>query len=1136
MKVLVNAIYDFVFGLSIDLHYEVEQILKHFVFETMDVKKSFASYEDDDDDDDDCENSNSENNNNNNNNIRITSVSFMKGLASALLSIFKLSAVVAYDAISMKHREARENVENSRTNDESTFTATNLSQSPLNIMVDDCHNRWRNPQTLALLIHNLGEVEKASASDLNACVLRTGTDGLLAIDVGIDAIDAGRFISGSNELRSAIQTSLFECFGRIYTPQHQSLWDIIMDPQSVELGLIPIDQNNLDCASMNMNTASASELRRMISLENVPSHSPVTKFKMLLFTAIHFYAGSVMRAPELCHLELTTPKKQGSLILTTTSHNVYTLSFWGLVSKTYRESLAMLPFWLSRLIMIYFQFLAPLFVEPLCTQVIRLYLGDHDSSSNFDELLDSLGDEAERTFFTKVKAQTLETLTTCLGYNPDYSPTFLGEIRSRNPFRKTINSECLFFITPDEMTRSISRHFSNMILQCDVTFARLRHVLLQLKTYSDRFLTERLNMVHKDDKERRDLINIMLEGKKSIVSQYESLVATTGIGQHSTQTNHSRYQAQFKCGRNITVPMLEMEATKLNEAMMSVLLGLPISPSPSHLRSMVSAGNTPMWCLGKRMSVLERRMTLFPELQNGNMTPAVDDMLKSSLTSVFKKEDYTCAEQAEAVLNIFTSRETVALWLPCGSGKTLAFLLPLNLAPEGFTMVILPYVALMHSAFRQATEEFGLRCEIFRPGEERFTTTAFHAARPRSDPVRFVFVVTDTAVSDACRGFLAAAKHNGLLVSVVLDEVHQTLTSQSYRNSMKQVKDISGIGVPVVLASGTVPKELEESLFLELRLLPQYVRIVRKPNSYKNRLIANLVHFPPSSVKTTKQLVDLVCDVLLKERALSGPGNMGSVLVFSPTRFLNQTIADMWMLHMDTFENTNIVRVDAESTEEQRKEFFGAFHQPKPNKRIYAFTTIMCSEGIDFPNISWVVVVGGCWGGALELHQMFNRAGRGVLPTNSSVSQLPTSLFLYTPGYLLHEIFRTQASMDLHDSAVLSPFLHKERKKAETLCTMRGLVHLFDPRRDGQMRCGGAVMEELLGSSKHSSQCGECFGCNRDSWLTSILPPDFSSGRVAVQQPSASNEWASETSADVGNDVSTEVSLERFITCSGTTG
>ena len=163
--------------------------------------------------------------------------------------------------------------------------------------------------------------------------------------------------------------------------------------------------------------------------------------------------------------------------------------------------------------------------------------------------------------------------------------------------------------------------------------------------------------------------------------------------------------------------------------------------------------------------------------------------------------NWTCTQQQDAAVAILTTRDDILVFLSCGFGKTLYYLAPLAPSPCDFTVVVVPYVALMESQMAYGINVLGLHCVAFDKTSPLFAPNTFVDLHSRAqDSTRFVFVVTETAVQPHTLELLRAAASHGLLNSIAVDKTHQVLLSQDYRTSLERIRLLKTLAVRLVLA------------------------------------------------------------------------------------------------------------------------------------------------------------------------------------------------------------------------------------------------------------------------------------------------------------------------------------------------
>jgi superfamily II DNA or RNA helicase len=153
--------------------------------------------------------------------------------------------------------------------------------------------------------------------------------------------------------------------------------------------------------------------------------------------------------------------------------------------------------------------------------------------------------------------------------------------------------------------------------------------------------------------------------------------------------------------------------------------------------------------------------------------------------------------QAKAV-QLFLNRETdLLIILPTGGGKSLTFELAPILEPNGTSVLILPFVALM-SEMRQ-------RLKRVMP---KFKAEQWHSGR-RTDSIlpHILLVSIEEAVSVEFQSFIQIVNVNQGVRRWVVDEFHVLITQSDFRVMFPRlVTTIRLISVPFVGLSATIPE------------------------------------------------------------------------------------------------------------------------------------------------------------------------------------------------------------------------------------------------------------------------------------------------------------------------------------------
>ena len=202
--------------------------------------------------------------------------------------------------------------------------------------------------------------------------------------------------------------------------------------------------------------------------------------------------------------------------------------------------------------------------------------------------------------------------------------------------------------------------------------------------------------------------------------------------------------------------------------------------------------------------------------------------------------------QAMAV-QLFLERKTdLLVILPTGGGKSLTFELSPILEPEGTTILILPFVALL-SEMRQ-------RLKAVMP---RFKAEQWRSERERDRPLPHILLLSiEEAISPEFQSFIQIVNWNQTIKRFVLDEMHVLMTQSDFRNMFPRlVNTIRCIPVPFVGLSATIPEEYID--LIRLSVASVTCTVIRSPTDRAN--LQYLKYGLDSEYKTIEKLDRQLC-------------------------------------------------------------------------------------------------------------------------------------------------------------------------------------------------------------------------------------------------------------------------------------
>ena len=315
--------------------------------------------------------------------------------------------------------------------------------------------------------------------------------------------------------------------------------------------------------------------------------------------------------------------------------------------------------------------------------------------------------------------------------------------------------------------------------------------------------------------------------------------------------------------------------------------------------------------------------------------------------------------------------------LPTGGGKSLVFLLPAFAATidpleDGSvqkTLVVIPNKSLMVDTLRKAMQA-GVSCIQWtvNTNERVIKDVALILLAIESlDSYKFKLCVHDflLLVQLFNANILSSWYRNNEKVvrRFVVDECHQVITCDSYRQKFNAVKELAQYPVQKIFITATLPVFLED-YFLQQVYLPRSTPVIREPTNRKN-IIYHLLRVEQRVRKAKDVIVDLA---KLVERELWNVSSRG--IVFCTSRGEVDALAPL-------FGNTKS-HSDMESSD--RLELQEKWNEGHHGHRWMIATTGFI-HGIDHPNVDTVIFLEMPYG-LNNFVQGGGRAGRSGRPAH----------------------------------------------------------------------------------------------------------------------------------------------------------
>ena len=312
-------------------------------------------------------------------------------------------------------------------------------------------------------------------------------------------------------------------------------------------------------------------------------------------------------------------------------------------------------------------------------------------------------------------------------------------------------------------------------------------------------------------------------------------------------------------------------------------------------------------------------------------------------------------EQALAVQHVLERRSNLLLVTPTGSGKSLAFLLPMHVdrkrGVSGLNLVVAPY-ALLCGEIRDRASSIGLSSLSYGP-----EVTVGHLL-----DLDCLTCTPDALESTHLREMLATVAALNGLARIFVDEAHHVLHSAEFRPVFAHLASLRDSPVPVVLLTATLPPDSVPSLLRSLSLTS--CPVLRTASSRPSLRLA-------VTRLSSESLPGSFLAHLESHRASLLTGEVGMV-------FCN-AVADVDLLAQSV---PNSTKCHSQMPWEDQRASLASFRSPGgPNVMV---ATSVLGNGLDVPNVRFVLHYGSPRS-VVDYLQESGRAGRDGLPSSSHV-------------------------------------------------------------------------------------------------------------------------------------------------------
>lgn len=619
----------------------------------------------------------------------------------------------------------------------------------------------------------------------------------------------------------------------------------------------------------------------------------------------------------------------------------------------------------------------------------------------------------------------------------------------------------------------------------EATAQQLRKLFVNAKARS-------LTMLQRLPEKSSDLqaeLEYMENEANEVTRLQEDLQRGAPNGMHSVQTLERNYAKGYYSGAaSIAVGLSEhkYKASRLSLYCWQWIIGLPSVPSDWAYKDNTQCD-----------TILDHLCNSHPDL-NLKITENRRQFLMTQLHDQYNMQ-IKDPEQLEAMLAVtdLHNDDNLLISLPCGMGKTISWLHPLTQIRENvIVLVVCPYRALLETQVAKG-KEMGFFCYEWDHSREDCLASSFSGLRSSTDQVRgveLVCIVIDALAKEQLKKFLRSAARTKRLIAVVFDEVHQLVLSSNFRASMNLAQFVSSLPVPKIALTGTCPEIYHKSIARKLGINLETVKIIstlRDPNASRRIISVVQVDHPE------KIAINCLRHSQFKK-----------TLVFMPSKSAVESLKNAAMKDELLRERgTKILTIWSESNNNQnptecargKQMFADTLHRLRAmvDEPVICISTSILAEGVDFPAVDQVIIVGGTHVGLNDVIQMSSRTARGHGSDDAYIT------LLYNEEYLAMRSDQRR----FQKSTLLEMFPESDQDMVRNCVHVDGIASAMALAKAGT--CGrtsvfkvyyqfddAKSVQEAMGITA----CGKCAHCSPDNWIyAQATSPASNSDTISVK-------------------------------------
>ena len=690
-----------------------------------------------------------------------------------------------------------------------------------------------------------------------------------------------------------LRDSFYALFPNSLRTLVESVWSVVTDPENEEGKDRRVVWNGPGLSSDSWLRKTTNSLVESVTDENDFLVASKT-FMEHLMGSIYLLSSFTPRLPEMHDFW-----RKGSRTTIQIGWDYMccrTYMFVSLVSKTKKEGFGSFPFYLSRLISIWLDEIAPKISTILLDNVKKKFLQIPNAADKWDE------------WKPAVEMVTYKLLKERIGCVPhDVNSPFLKRLRYDMPSLSNFSGP--------ETKEMILRQELWVVPKMDDVLHRVvaEECLEQPPELNERSLRKLVVDMKESVSEHIDTLSsteLSIELRQYALCLINKIcdlgvfAATRDVlassGHHSAITSRQSYgRKQLLDDTDTQIDANVYLSHRIHVELLAIFFGLPVQVRHQNEVRVE-------W---EECGPLSSKIKLTKETE-----PTVKQCLLESMQKL-NYVDFLSETQMQAMICRVLQTSTIALGLRTGGGKTDVWAIPALLCSKGACIVAVPFRVLVEelvqSLQRRASAIFdggAIRVEAFSVDKAKFTSSSVDQGFWDDSEVRIVVGTYDAFLQNTGLAFVTALRRRGLLNSLTIDEFHHCITSGSFRFILGDLHKLTRLGVPLTLASASVPCDVQDAFLRQICVDPSQVLVFREYPKYGGERIVDVVEVSEGN-DMSKLVMSILEDYLIREE------RHFTSLVFAQTKAeSNRFYTDFTETRLTMSKATSACKVDSDTS------------------------------------------------------------------------------------------------------------------------------------------------------------------------------------------------------------------------------